>query len=212
VRVPGLAHRHRRHADLPVAHADVVGDRVTGDDRARVGRTDATAALADHDGELAFIVDLLRFGRTVHDVEGPAGRGRLLVEDHRDGRDRHAAFFGVRTVVQTDREDFRRPGDRRLEADLRERDATRGGNGRPRPGHRAIAVLEQREHRVRHGSGKIRDLVAYDGTNLRATFMRERCKLHRISPLSQTDHPHLSSVSAIFDRTSSNTSPIAARG
>ena len=64
--------------------------------------------------------------------------------------------------VQTDREDFRRPGDRRLEADLRERDATRGGNGRPRPGHRAIAVLEQREHRVRHGSGKIRDLVASD--------------------------------------------------
>ena len=63
VRVPRLAHRHRRRRALPIAHRHVVDDQVAGDDVGRRRPLDVAAARADDDAELALVVDPRRARR-----------------------------------------------------------------------------------------------------------------------------------------------------
>src|SRR3546814_8851296 len=97
---------------LPVAHAALVVAGIPGDVVERLLFGDAPAALADDDGDLALVVELLRLAGREH---------RLLVrrlrigEAGEDGRVlglRMAAFQPVRLVVQADAEDFLRVGNR----------------------------------------------------------------------------------------------------
>src|SRR6185503_3701935 len=81
VSVEGLAHRHRRRTQLPVAHREIVGDRVAGDHLVRPLDRDVAAARADDDGQLALVVEQIRDMRHVDIVAWPYYAGDLLVEE-----------------------------------------------------------------------------------------------------------------------------------
>src|SRR5206468_12517565 len=87
---------------LPVADTDVVVDRVTGDMIPGIGLADVAAALADHDGEFAFPVQIVGdFGpdypRVVRDLRTPDAK-----EDRRKLSDRalHAECHRLVVMVE----------------------------------------------------------------------------------------------------------------
>src|SRR5581483_10070016 len=105
---------------LIIAHAAVDEDRVAGDVVERAFDRNMAAALADHHGELALVIEMV----------GELGADHLaLVADQRVGEtDEHARllgqlaahFGGVRLVVHAGAEDFLGLRDHRQEADLRQ--------------------------------------------------------------------------------------------
>src|SRR5581483_2499564 len=73
---------------------------------------DVSAAFADHDRELALVVEQGGHARHVHVVPGPDHAGNLLVEEHRELGRLHAALGDVISVVEADAEELAWP-DRR---------------------------------------------------------------------------------------------------
>ena len=120
VGIEGLAHRHRRRAQLPVADGDVVGDRVAGDHLVRAVLGNVATARADHDRQLALVVEQVRDAWHV-DVRSRADHaGDLLVEEDRELRRLHAALRDMVGVVEPDRQVLARL-DRGEQSDIGER-------------------------------------------------------------------------------------------
>ena len=117
VRVERLAHRHGRRAHLPIAHGDVVGDRVAGDHLVSALERNVPTPRADHDRQLTLIVEQVRDARHVDAVVWTDHAGDLLVEEDRELRRLHARLGDVVGVVQPDGQELPRP-DRREQADL----------------------------------------------------------------------------------------------
>ena len=95
-------------AHLPVADRDVVGDRVAGDHLVRAVGGHVAAARADHDRELALVVEQVRDLGHVHVVVRADHAGDLLVEEHRELGRLHAALGDVVGVVEPDRQELAR--------------------------------------------------------------------------------------------------------
>ena len=76
------------------------------------------AAAADDDDQLGLVIDLLADPGQDDRVAVADQGGRILAEEDRLGRDRHAALGGVVAVVQADADDLARVGDRRQEPGL----------------------------------------------------------------------------------------------
>src|SRR4051812_12825944 len=122
MRVPRLAHRHRRRGSLPIPNRHVVDDEVTGDHRLGVGHRHVAATGADHDSELTFVVDPLRCHRRHLDACTRAHHAcDLLVEHHRRLRLFHPALGHMVRVVETDRKERRWLRDRCFELYCRKR-------------------------------------------------------------------------------------------
>ena len=97
-------------AELVVAHADVVQDRVTGDVVFRVGLGDAAALLADDHGEFGFPVNGVRFLRQ-RQVIVRADQGFLVLREQGGVLgDFPAHFLDVVAVVVADADDLPRCG------------------------------------------------------------------------------------------------------
>ena len=183
VRVERFPHRPRRNAELPVAHADVVHDQVAGDRLVRAGARDVAAAAADHEAELALVIERLRDARHVHGIARTRHAGRLLVEDDRELRCLESGLGDVVGVVEADRKELWRAQDRRAQRDRCERDPAlrirgraRGAAQRIRPGR------EQRGHLARQlgrGGREIDDVSVRDDSDARALLVDERAELHR---------------------------------
>ena len=154
VGVEGLAHRHGRRAALPVAHRDVVADREARDDLVRAIARHVAAAAADHEGELALVVEPVRDARQVDRLRrGPITQVDCLLK--KIGASVGLVAGGSRLgdvvgVVEADRQELRRAQDRRFEPHRREREAARRRLlGAPRGGERVGARCEQRDHVAR---------------------------------------------------------------
>src|SRR5690606_16949982 len=106
-----LARRELAGMALPVAHADVIVDRIAGDMTHRLLPRDAPAGPANDDDELAFPVEHVRFLRLddrllVPDLGvGPAREQRGI------GGCRPAGLLAVFMVVEADADDLPRIGD-----------------------------------------------------------------------------------------------------
>ena len=120
----GLAHPElrRRGGELGDAVGDVLADGQPGDVVPPLRRRDVVATRADDRDELDLPVDVA--GREP-DVALRAGEARRVLGEHqRRRRQLHARLGGVVAVVQTDREDLRRP-----RGDRAERARTEGDGG-----------------------------------------------------------------------------------
>ena len=105
-RLPRLALQELRRAGLPVAHRDVVEDRVAGDRRRGLVEPAVADRRADDDGQLGLPVDGRR-RRRQHDVVVGADQRRAVLGE--DGREvgRLAAHLGdVVAVVEPDADDL----------------------------------------------------------------------------------------------------------
>ena len=111
-RVEGLAGHPllARLVELPVARRDVVADRVAADVLERLLPGMCLPASADHHHQLGLVVDLVAH-RGQDDRTAVADQGgRILAEEDRLGRRRHAALGGVVAIVQSDADDLARVG------------------------------------------------------------------------------------------------------
>ena len=100
-----LPMRHRRGPQLPVAHGHVVGDRVARDHLvAHAPRERGGSVFADHDRQLALVVEKARDARHVDVVAGPHHARHLLVEEDRELGRLHAALGDVVGIVKPDRQ------------------------------------------------------------------------------------------------------------
>ena len=103
---------------------DVVANRVTADVVAGILRRDVLSSPADDDHQLGLVIHLLAHPGQDDPVKVADQGGRILAEEDRLRRDRHAALGGVIAVVQSDTDDLARvghgskkPGLRRLVAE-----------------------------------------------------------------------------------------------
>jgi hypothetical protein len=144
-------------AHLHVARGHVVDDRVAEDVVHRPRARDVAAAAADHDRELALVVDLAadRRARQAHRVVRADRRTRELGEDDRPGvldrqagaKDALGELGGMGVVVAADAEEAaQRPRQRRAQLDRLDRQARAGGGGSGSP--RARASISGRAPRV----------------------------------------------------------------
>ena len=134
-RVEGLAGHplFARLVELPVAGGDVVADGVAADILEGSLPRNMPPLSADHHDELGLIVDLLAHsgqddGRTMADQGG-----RVLAEEHRFRRYRHAALGRVVAIVQPDADDLAGSGTGASSVRWRDRGERRRSAGRPRP-------------------------------------------------------------------------------
>jgi hypothetical protein len=93
-----------------VVQADVVGARVAGDVGQRVGLGRAVHAAADHDGQLALVVEELRAGRAANHSAMAVERGRRLHEERGLRRDPRGVLLDAAAVREVDGDDLRRLG------------------------------------------------------------------------------------------------------
>src|SRR5579862_3916155 len=84
------------------------------------------ASPADHESELAFVIERRRRTRQMNRIARPGDTARLLVEEHRKLGTLHPGFFDVVRVIQPDCEKLGWPRDRRLELDAGQRNPMRG--------------------------------------------------------------------------------------
>src|SRR5205807_8170332 len=87
--------------ELPIACRDVVADGVAGHVIHGLLRAYIAAALADHDNQLGFVIDLLAYRRKKYRVRVADEGGRILAEEHRVLRNRHPSLLGVVRIVKT---------------------------------------------------------------------------------------------------------------
>ena len=115
-----LADRPLRGLGLHVARADVVERHPAGHHVERVLLAATVRAAADHDGDLALVVDLLAVALGQLDRRARADQhvGELR-EDHRDGRLVERGLVRVGAVVQADAEDLLGIGHRRAQMGVR---------------------------------------------------------------------------------------------
>ena len=181
VGVERLSHRHGRAAELPVAHADVVDDRVAGDDRRGSRRGDVPAAPPDDEPQLALVVDDRRGARDVDRLSRTDDAARLLVEPQLHLGLRGARLGDVGCVVQAYREELGRPGDRCGQPDGAQRQprTVDGAHGVERIG----AEREESGHVARQvgaGGGDVDDLVAGDRAHVQPVRATEGHQSHGI--------------------------------
>ena len=104
--IEALAARPGAVGALQVAGGDVIGDGVAEGMRQGVAGLDPAPALADHQGELGFMLHLARLGRQADWVAGTHQAGVRLEEDHRHRADLVVEFLGVGGVVAPNADDL----------------------------------------------------------------------------------------------------------
>ena len=173
-RLPRLALQPLTRAPLPVAHRDIVADRVAADRAGRLVRRYVAHPAADDEGQLPLPVHGLRRLRQPDRVARPDQGGGELGEQRGVVRQLGAHFLDVAAVVEPEAEDLRRTRDHRSQIGVRERD-------------RSAALVDAAdaafEHRRHVGGVQSYDTVALDAAGARPVGGPEGDEAHAGSAL-----------------------------
>ena len=119
--VERFTHGEGWHANLPIPHADIVGDGVAGNHFGGAVLWHVAAIAANDHSQFALIVYLVRGARNVYAFARSDHRGGLLIKDHGNFRGLHAGFFNMISVVETDRQNFWRSENGRFQGHVGQR-------------------------------------------------------------------------------------------
>ena len=186
---------------LPVAHADVVVDRVAGDMVPGLGLADVATGLADHDGEFAFPIQIVGHLWPDHwcvvgDLRAPdPQKDRRKLGDLALHPERHRFLMMVEIITHR-ADDFFGPRDHRQKLDIAQFQVGLVGGGDLVPVGEFCAADEIGQ-RAAEDFSKVDNGVALHGSPCLRFLTQERNELHEVRSLAVRDQ--ISVKNTIFE-------------